>query len=128
MMLDPRIYMSLGLKNSSGPSGLERSELERISAVGVGEVRVGVDLGEVPVGLLNDVLVDGVVVREAEVTDAGGSISLFAFVILLPHLSLSLSLSMRLFKIIGIECLRMRQQNAPPEVPIVGRRRRPLLQ
>jgi hypothetical protein len=66
--------------------------LERISAVGVGEVRVGADLGKVPVGLLDDVLVDGVAVKGAEVTDADGSISLSAFVLLLPHLTLSLLL------------------------------------
>jgi hypothetical protein len=82
-------FQTQKIDSQEQPKSTQNQSRSRSSAVGVGEVRVGADLGEVPVGLLDDVLVDGVAVRGAEVTDAGGSISLSAFVLLLPHLSLS---------------------------------------
>jgi hypothetical protein len=85
-------FQTQKIDSQEQPKSTQNQSRSRSLAVGVGEVRVGADLGEVPVGLLDDVLVDGVAVRGAEVTDA-----------VVPSLSLRLfsccpiSLSLRLF-------------------------------
>ncbi|KAE8055996.1 hypothetical protein FH972_012799 [Carpinus fangiana] len=114
----------------------EIAEAKQLGTVGVGGVGVGVraNLDKDPIGLLDDVLVDGIAVGGAEVTDASD----FAK----DHDGDKATKDGDLYVVEGLVaachaatpcapcrsgCLRMRQQNAPPKVPIVGRRRQPRL-